>query len=181
MRAVLIDPTARTVTEVEHDGDYKDIYRLIEADPFDVRPFGVRSEAIYFDDEGLLRTPGKPRDFFILPILTDPISGKALIVGTDEGGNSVDSKVSVKGIEASIEWKTMTVVGWTPVKSERVKHPLLGEITQIIGARPIFDDGTPIKPKRDISKLVNDDQFYAEQNAAHQQVADFLFKGRKRK
>ena len=36
MRAILIDPFAKEITEVDYDGDYKKIYDLIDCKTFDV-------------------------------------------------------------------------------------------------------------------------------------------------
>ena len=37
MRAILIDPVAKTVREVEHDGDYREIYRLLSDPENDIK------------------------------------------------------------------------------------------------------------------------------------------------
>ena len=53
MRAILIDPAKQTITEVDYDGDYQSIYKLIDCQTFAV-PFVLENEdALYADDEGL--------------------------------------------------------------------------------------------------------------------------------
>ena len=53
MRAILINPEDKTVTEVDYDGDYKSIYKLIGCSTFDVVRTSTSNDGIYIDDEGL--------------------------------------------------------------------------------------------------------------------------------
>ena len=53
MRAILIDPFAKEITEVDYDGDYKKIYDLIDCKTFDVVNVPSGNDGIYIDDEGL--------------------------------------------------------------------------------------------------------------------------------
>jgi len=61
MRAILIDPFNETVTEVEHNGDYREIYKLLSHETVKVDTFTVigidHNDAIYVDDNSLLGTP----------------------------------------------------------------------------------------------------------------------------
>lgn len=85
MKAFLIDPSVQTITEVEYSGDYKQIYDLIDCHTFDV-VYIDESHCIYVDDEGLM----KPNLFFWLEGLTPtPLAGKALVLGTDDEGESI--------------------------------------------------------------------------------------------
>lgn len=171
MKGILIDCETQTVSEVEHDGDYKDIYRLIEAQPFDVRPLG--SEAVYFDDEFLLRDSAKDLRWYAdIEGLPDPIGGKLLILGTDGGGNSVDTRLTVADVEKLVTYRRMRLVGWTPMKTERD-----GQFCVIRGPRPIFDaDPCPGKPRK-ASKIKEDESAYRSQHVTKEQIMDFLSKG----
>src|SRR5438876_11911364 len=98
VRAILIDPFACTVTDVETDaGDYRDLYRLLshrtmEVDTFDRCYFdGLAGyDALFFDDEGLMKPCA--RFFQLVSVsnrqpLTNPLAGKGLIVGADADGD----------------------------------------------------------------------------------------------
>ena len=89
MKAFLIDPEKRTITEVDYDGHHKSIYKLIGADLFDtVRLSG--SDVIFVDDEGLMKNP---QHFFKLDGLTSPLAGKGLVLGTNNRGESISPKL----------------------------------------------------------------------------------------
>jgi hypothetical protein len=89
IKAVLIDPLAETVTDVEYNGDYKQIYKHIQAELFTV----VRlkdDDDVFVDDEGLLHLTKDSR-FFVLPDYPQPLVGRGLVLGNDpESGESTD-------------------------------------------------------------------------------------------
>lgn len=89
IKAVLVDPFAETVTDVEYNGDYKQIYEHIQADLFAL----VRlkdGDDVFVDDEGLLKLTEDSR-FFILPDYPQPLAGRGLILGNDPiSGESTD-------------------------------------------------------------------------------------------
>jgi hypothetical protein len=99
MRALLIDPTARTVTEVEFSGGYKAVYPLIDCELFDVVAYDD-DHSIYVDDEGLLKGEA---DFWQLPD-RQPIAGKGLLVGFDDMGADRAATVSVEELTARLRW-----------------------------------------------------------------------------
>jgi len=53
MRAILIDPFNKTVTEVEYDGDIKTAYKLTGCELLTVSYIGQGNDGIFVDDEGL--------------------------------------------------------------------------------------------------------------------------------
>jgi hypothetical protein len=102
MRAVLIDPVARSFTEVEYDGDYKSIYKHLECDLFDVvfTEFGD----VYVDDEGLLKPDQK---FFYLEGMSQPLAGRGLVFGlVDDDGNTTPATVSIEELELNVKFLT---------------------------------------------------------------------------
>lgn len=104
MRAILIDPEARTIVEVDHDNSsYKNISKTIEASCFDVVSL-ARGDTIYVDDEGLLRPNHYfrwvPADHLVI------LAGKALILGSDNEGDSVDAKISLQEVKDSVRFVT---------------------------------------------------------------------------
>lgn len=53
MKAFRIDPLNKKITEVEYNGDYKQIYNHINANTFDVATLYDNGDGAYIDDEGL--------------------------------------------------------------------------------------------------------------------------------
>lgn len=137
MRAILIDPTTQTIVEVDYDNSsYKNIYKLIDAEPFttlDIKP----NESIYLDDEGLLRDPPKP--LFAWADYRQPLAGKGLILGFDDEGETVATKVTLAYVKSMVRWlPDMELKRFDAIPDgAKTVHPVLGEVS-VIGARPVF-------------------------------------------
>jgi hypothetical protein len=100
MRTVLIDPVARSFTEVDYNGDYKSIYTHLECDMFDVVYTNLGD--VYVDDEGLLKGPTK---FFYIEGTPQPLAGRGLVFGpVDEDGNSTEATVSIDELEKKVRF-----------------------------------------------------------------------------
>jgi hypothetical protein len=83
MRAILIDPFTQTIEEVDYSGDYKDIYSLIECDLFTtVYLPNTSDDTLFVDDEGLYV---ENQRFFKIDGFEQPLAGRGLLLGTDEG------------------------------------------------------------------------------------------------
>jgi len=96
MRAILIDPEQRSITEIEYDNsDYKNICKLIDATLFDVARFADTRDAVYVDDNGLSAN----KRFFHLDGMATPLAGKGLVLGTDYQGESIEPEATVEGLE----------------------------------------------------------------------------------
>ena len=93
MKAILIDPAAGTITEVEYGGDFREIYTLVDADTFDVARINAKGDVVYVDDEGLIN--GKPQDFFLIQGYPNPLAGKGLLLGSDAEGESKSPSVTL--------------------------------------------------------------------------------------
>lgn len=174
MKAILLDCNARSITEVEHDGDFRDIHRLIGASPFDVRPLhGRQGEVIYFDDEFLLRDEaGDLQTYADINGVVDPIGGKILFLGTNGGGESVSTKLTVEEVEQNVSFREMRLIGWTPVQTENTPKGFV-----IRGPRPIFDKDPAPGVKRDVDTIKKDEQAYRTSGHTTEQIMDFLKKG----
>lgn len=61
MRALLLDPTAGTVTEVDYDGDYRSIYKLIDCETFTTVGLDDKGNTLFVDDEGAVSVDGQRR------------------------------------------------------------------------------------------------------------------------
>lgn len=90
---ILIDPFDLTIKQVEIDKGIDAIYAAIQAKPFDCRDLGA-GNTLYFDDEFLLRSDTDR--FFAIGGLV--IGGRAILLGTDGGGETVSVKVNVETV-----------------------------------------------------------------------------------
>ena len=107
MKAILINPHLATVTEVDYDGNYKSIYKLIKADTFDFVRLTSDGEGLYVDDNGLF---AGDQSYFIIqtPDMEEPmqLAGPALLLGNDDEGESIATKFSTDDVwKMVIEWK----------------------------------------------------------------------------
>ena len=101
MRAIIINPEKKEVTEIQIGSDYKEIYKAISCDTFSCPITYDNNDSLYCDDEGLF----KPQKGGV--IMEDwyyPILGKMLVLGTDENGESVDAKSDIKFFTDRITW-----------------------------------------------------------------------------
>ncbi len=101
IKAILIDPFEMTVSEVDYGGEMADIYRLIDADLFTVAGFGEDGDGVYVDDEGLFK--GTQR-FFKLDGYPQPLAGKGLVLGSNDGGESVAPVTTLEAVRAAVRW-----------------------------------------------------------------------------
>lgn len=139
MRAILIDPFTETISEVDYDGDYKSIYRLLSDEKQTVDTFTVvglsDEETLFVDDNGLLN---EPTHFFIWKGYGQPLAGKGLILGVDEEGDSVATKYTLDYVKPRVLWaNNLELVGMESYQ-DTIDHPLLGPNTPRIGSRPVF-------------------------------------------
>lgn len=101
MRAILIDPFAREVREVQIGEGLQPIYDQIKADCFTVVGLGL-GEGLFLDDEGLFRSK---QEYFALGGTGTPVlAGRGLILGSDSEGESVDSRLDVERVRALVRW-----------------------------------------------------------------------------
>ena len=113
MKAILIDPMFNTIKEVQYDGDYKSIYRLIgysftkyQPRAFDVVRIPVGFDGIYVDDEGLyaeLQFRWEYRYNRMHPPIQ--LVNKGLVLGCDDEGDSISPDSTVESIRRSITWE----------------------------------------------------------------------------
>lgn len=87
MHAVLIDPYKEEITDVDYNGDYKQIYEHIKADCFTLVRL-LDNDDVFVDDEGLLKVT-KDTKFFMLKDYPQPLAGYGLILGNDKEGESI--------------------------------------------------------------------------------------------
>lgn len=95
MKAYLINPHDCTITEVDHNGDYKQIYDLIGASYFDVARINEHGDGVYVDDEGLFNHS----DLFRIHDTHQPLAGRGLVLGCDDEGNSIEPTVTLEWLQ----------------------------------------------------------------------------------
>lgn len=103
MKAYLIDPYKETVTEVEHGDDYKEIYKLIGCDTFDLARVEPNGDSVYVDDNGLL-TMQPDSKFFHYKGYHSPLVGKGLMLGVNRAGDSVSPKTKIEVVRSKIRF-----------------------------------------------------------------------------
>jgi hypothetical protein len=84
VKAFLITPDKQSIEAININGR-EDIARLIGFDTIESDAVGTAGDRLYFDEECFLR--GTSGRFQIDSVI--PVSGKALIVGTADGGSTL--------------------------------------------------------------------------------------------
>lgn len=103
MRSILIDPFNKTVTEVEYSGNYQQIYDLIDCDTYDCARINRHGDAIFVDDEGLMRET--PQAFFLHEDYPQPLAGKGLVLGCRmSDGETIEPTTTADEVRAKVQW-----------------------------------------------------------------------------
>lgn len=138
VRGILIDPVAKTITEVTLNGDYKEIHKQIGADCFDAvyvdrRPDGS-TEAIFVDDEGLYR---EGQEFFLWRGYAQPLAGRGLILGANEEGDTVSTRLSLDQVKNKVSFVPLKCDGFKPIP-EGTTVERYGKTWPVVGHTPLF-------------------------------------------
>lgn len=123
MRAILIDAVAKTATEVETTGKLDDLYRLLECEGVDAVKVD-EDNACYVDGEGLLADD--PGPFFILAAYGHPLAKRGLILGHDGMGDTIDTNLTAKAVQASTVFPSIELVGFETTTGTTT-HPMFGD------------------------------------------------------
>ena len=116
MRAILIDPVKKTVTEVDYTGPYTQIYEFIHASTFCLagsflsysgpESFDHKCDDMYVDDEGLF----DPKfGWFMWTGYPTPLAGYGLLLGTNHVGDSCSIRSTIE--ELKVEFGKMGKIG----------------------------------------------------------------------
>lgn len=101
MKAYLIDTPNKRVSEVEWDGDYKSIHKLIKASPYAVVQINEHGDSVFVDDEGLIN--GNPHGWFVHKNYPQPLRGYGLVLGLDDDtGESIAPRATIDELRAQI-------------------------------------------------------------------------------
>jgi len=103
MKAFFINPFSKKITTVDYDGDWQKIGQMIDAcrGLFNVVTLDHNGDAAFVDDEGLYV---EDQTFWIHRNYPQPLAGKALLLGTDPEGNSVEPKTSYEDLVGDIRF-----------------------------------------------------------------------------
>jgi hypothetical protein len=103
MNAYFINPFSQKITTVDYDGDYQSISRMIDASRgyFDVVRLYGNQDAAFVDDEGLYV---EDQQFWIHRNYPQPLAGKALVLGCNEEGDSIEPQTSFETLTNDIRF-----------------------------------------------------------------------------
>jgi hypothetical protein len=126
------------VREVKLDAnDYRDIYRLLSHPEHPVDCFtSVRitdRDMILVDDNGLLNNPKK---FFIWSGFEQPLAGRGMVVGFDDEGETVATRLTAMAVMANVIFLDAIRVESMETTTEEVE--LYGRKATRINTRPVF-------------------------------------------
>lgn len=100
MKAILITPESRSIEAIDIGGR-EDIARIIGFDTIESDEVGKEGDRLFFDEECFLRGSGAR---FQLDSIV-PVSGKALIVGSADGGNVLrDAATDMDSLSSRIKY-----------------------------------------------------------------------------
>ena len=152
MKAYLIDPINKIVSVVDYNGDYQTINKLINSQRGFDAVYGFRNEdTLYVDDEGLLRKENYGFEFTYDNGHTQPLMGKALVLGTDAEGESVAVKSTLEEVASKVKWIGKVNIYHSQMGFEIV--PIEADVEEAINSR-IKEEVD--KKLTEIAKGVND-------------------------
>lgn len=123
MRVIIINPWDQTVTEDQHNGDYRDYYRLLsgptleglpdsEVSCFCITELGDKAGHVLFvDDEGLF---AEPQAFFTLGTQGATFAGRGVIARSDGGEDETGATLSLDAVRANVRWLPIGAVVQVP-------------------------------------------------------------------
>ncbi|GAA4461876.1 hypothetical protein GCM10023189_37880 [Nibrella saemangeumensis] len=101
MKAILIDVTAQTVTDIDIQPGLSAMYTAIGCQCVDRRVLDNRND-LWFDDEGLLHEPQAPK--FRFGNYPHPFAGNALICGYNNEGETISTTLTADQIRPYIRF-----------------------------------------------------------------------------
>lgn len=93
MKAILINPELKQITEVEIEKGIDAIYKTMNCEMVGAFPINNNGDSIFYDDEGLFK---EQKGGFMMPDWSYPVVGKCLVIGSDiNTGESTDVTIHV--------------------------------------------------------------------------------------
>lgn len=152
MRVIVINPWDQTITEAEHNGNYRDYYRLLSGDtrddcaPAKVGTFALAyigdpdQHIMFVDDEGLFCDP---QAYFMLGGQSAVFAGRGVIARSDGGEDEVGATLTLEQVRASVTWLPIGVVvdpGRPVVEAFDSFEDLIAKLETVNDARtPLID------------------------------------------
>ena len=104
-KAILINSENQTLSYIQLSDDYREIPKAIGngCELFCCPITFDNMDGMYADDESLLR-PDDIKGGFIMDDWYYPLVGNAIILGTDDEGESVDVKTTIEEIQSQIKF-----------------------------------------------------------------------------
>jgi hypothetical protein len=99
LRAILIDPIAQHIDEIHIEPGLASIRSALRCDMIDIVQLG-RDADLFVDDEGRLV---EDQRCFSLPG-AEIIAGRALILASDEEGETIGTRIPLAPIQAMVRW-----------------------------------------------------------------------------
>jgi len=100
LRAILIDPLLRVISEVNVDNDLQSFYDILN-----IRSLAMvnidNTNSLYIDDEGLLNNDNS---LFEIASYAQPLAGRALVVAHNEEGETVETTLDIDQIRSMVGW-----------------------------------------------------------------------------
>lgn len=132
MRAILIDPHTKTVTEVENSGQLHDIYAALGCDTIDAVYLegSYTGHFLYVDDNGL--TYNEPLPVFVWTGFHQPLAGKAIMFKSNEDGDNIAADMPI-----GVAWAHVTFPA-LEVEDIKTRSYTREDGTFVIENRPFF-------------------------------------------
>lgn len=137
MRAILIDPVTRMMSEVEHAGGLASIYRWVQCQTVDAVRLHERECAIYVDDNGLADERRADRWRIQINDLdsaerfwTHWLVGRGLAVGTTPRGEDADCPFTIEELAPRMGWR----YSWVDAARQILRDGRAGYVAARTGA-----------------------------------------------
>lgn len=134
MKGILIDPTAKTVTDIEVES-WEKVKEIIGCKWLEgvtiarvaAHAEQIHAEQILVNEEGLL--VDEPGPFFQVGDNT-PIAGKGVVLGVDYEGDVISTRLTAALVAPRISFPDVEFTGFTMSEDDAI-HPILGPMHRI--------------------------------------------------
>lgn len=111
MKAIFIDSTNKTVTEIDvpNKNTLQAWYKILGVSMVEVATYITDHDSILVDEEGLLSLTSDTK-FFSYKGGHQPFAGNGLVVGVDEEGESVSCDATTDQIKAKVQFHSLREV-----------------------------------------------------------------------